>query len=90
MSTVSLDKTQVIFDTLRTGRSWTINSAAKPDPLSGLSGFDFEYTTPSGEGALLAQGNRTYALELEVIDQGEEPPTDYQRWEVPTINLLRR
>ncbi|QDU25891.1 hypothetical protein ETAA8_09630 [Anatilimnocola aggregata] len=32
VSSITLDKTEVIFDTLQYGRGWTIDSAAKPEP----------------------------------------------------------
>lgn len=78
-----------IYDTLQTGNGWTIDSAANPDPISGLSGWNFKYVTPN---TFYPQGNQEYVAEAEVVAQpgGSSAALDHQTWETPTINLNRR
>jgi hypothetical protein len=90
---VSVDLTigDVIFNTLQTGNGWTLDSATNPDPVSGLSGWNFKYVTTN---AFFPRGNRKYAVEAELVSvavpQDDDAPKDYQSWEVPTLNLFRR
>lgn len=88
---VDLDITEVIYNTLQTGNGWTLDSAANPDPISGLSGWNFRYVCGN---SFFPRGNRKYAVEAELvavaIPQDADAPKDYQSWEVPTLNLFRR
>lgn len=85
--TDTLTVADVIYDTLQTGNGWMLDSAANPDPISGLYGWNFRYKTPT---TYFPQGNRTYTVEAEAVGQGSPADKDYMVWEQPTINLLRR
>lgn len=85
--TDTLSVPAVIYDTLQTGNGWTLDSAANPDPISGLYGWNFKHKTLT---TYFPQGDRTYRVEAEVVGQGGTPDKDYMAWRQKTINLLRR
>jgi hypothetical protein len=74
----------VVNDTTAVTNGWTLDSAANPDPRSGLYGWNLRYKTPI---TFFPLGKRTYVVECKVVEvSGDESA---QTWEQPTLKLLQ-